>query len=139
MNDFFGLIYELGGLFYIDNFSEDLFDNNLYLPVGLTLFISGLVFMAAYYYLVNHPRFNRWYHWLFYIALVGIINFLVAYFITKNNLTIIYENEGNTLPYYGQFYTFSLINFIYTLLWCTVVSFIIRWGSRNCSTTPFPN
>jgi len=139
MNDLFAPFYEGWGLFYLNNFSDDLFNNKLYMPVGLTLLISGLVFMVVYYYVINHPRFNRWFHWIFYVLFLCLLNFIYAYFTTKNELSLIYENNGTPLPYSFEFYTFSLVNAFWVFLWAIILSFIIRWGSKNCSTTPIPN
>ncbi len=134
MNDFFAPLYEGWGLFYLNNFSDDLYNNQLYLPIGWTLLLSTLGLMAVYYYLINHPRFNRWYHWLLYVGLVGLINFAVAYFVSHDEINMLYEED----PYRAQYYTFGLVNLLYAFVFCTIFSYIIRWWSINCATTPVP-
>lgn len=134
MNDFFAPLYEGWGLFYLDTFSDDLYNNRLYIPVGWTLLLSTLILMAAYYYLINHPRFNRWYHWLLYTGIVAVINFAVAYFVSYNEINMLYEED----PYSTQYYTFGLVNFLYALIFSMLFSYIIRWWSINCATTPVP-
>lgn len=134
MNDFFAPIYEGWGAFYLDNFSDDLYNERLYIPIGWTLLLTALGLMAVYYYVINHPRFNRWFHWLIYVLIIGSINFAVAYFISYNEISILYEED----PYSSEYYTFSLVNFLWALAFCLLFSFGIRWWSTNSSTTPIP-
>lgn len=134
MNDFFAPLYEGWGLFYLNTFSDDLYNNQLYLPVGWTLLLSSLVSMAIFYYVINHPRFNRWYHWLLFTALIAVINFAVAYFTSYNEINLLYEED----PYNTQYYTFGLVNFLYTFIFSAIFSFALRWWSINSATTPIP-
>ncbi len=134
MNDFFAPLYEGWGLFYLNTFSDDLYNNQIYLPVGWTLLLSSLLSMAVFYYVINHPRFNRWYHWLLFTALIALINFAVAYFTSHNEINLLYEED----PYNTQYYTFGLVNFLYTFIFSAICSFVIRWWSINSATTPIP-
>lgn len=134
MNDVFAPLYEGWGLFYLDTFSDDMYNNRLYLPVGWTLLLSTAALMAVYYHVINHPRFNRWYHWLLFVGIVAIINFAVAYFVSYNEMKLLYEED----PYSTQYYTFGLVNFLYAFVFSTIFSYILRWWSINCATTPVP-
>lgn len=134
MNDLFAPLYEGWGLFYLDNFSDDLYNSSLYIPIGLTLVLSAAALMAVYYYVINHPRFNRWYHWLLYAVIIGAINFGVAYYISYQTISELYEQD----PYQSQYYTFGLVNFLYALVFSFLFSYILRWWSINCATTPIP-
>ena len=134
MNDLLAPLYEGWGLFYLDNFSDDLYNNHLYIPVGLTLILSSLVLVGVYYYVINHPRFNRWFHWLGYVAVIGVINFGVAYYTSYDTISRLYEQD----PYQTQYYTFGLVNFLYALLFSLLFSYLLRWWSINCATTPIP-
>lgn len=134
MNDFFAPLYEGWGLFYLNTFSDDLYNNQLYLPVGWTLLLSSLASTAIFYYVINHPRFNRWYHWLLFTGLIAVVNFLVAYFTSYNEINLLYEEN----PYNTQYYTFGLVNFLYTFIFSALFSFGLRWWSINSATTPIP-
>ena len=134
MNDLLAPLYEGWGLFYLDNFSDDLYNNRLYIPIGLTLLLSSAALMGVFYYVINHPRFNRWYHWLFYVFLIGALNFGVAYYISYTTLSQLYEQD----PYQSQYYTFALVNFLYTLVFSFLFSYLLRWWSVNAATTPIP-
>ena len=134
MNDLLAPLYEGWGLFYLDNFSDDLYNNRLYIPIGLTLLLSSVALMGIFYYVINHPRFNRWYHWLFYVMLIGALNFGVAYYISYTTLSQLYEQD----PYQSQYYTFALVNFLYAVVFSFLFSYLLRWWSVNAATTPIP-
>ena len=134
MNDLFAPLYEGWGLFYLDNFSDDVYNSRLYIPIGLTLMLSSLALVGVYYYVINHPRFNRWFHWLIYVGAIGVINFGIAYYMSYSTISELYERD----PYQAQYYTFGLVNFLYALVFSLLFSYAIRWWSINCSTTPIP-
>jgi len=139
MNDFFAALYELGDAFNLGNFSMELYVNKLYIPVGISLFLSVILLLVIFYYLIDHPRFNKWPHWLLYVAIICILNFGLAFFFTYSELSLIYQIQNTPLPYWADFWIFSLINFLYAFLLSIAVSLMIRWWSRNCSTCPIPN
>ena len=126
MNDFFATIYELGSVFYLGDFSDVVYDNNLYMPVGIVLSISSLVGMLIYYYIINHPRYARWYHWLGCAATVGVINAGYAYWTILSKLEIIYAEVDETVPFSTEFFSFSVVDFLWTLIFCLVVTMLIN-------------
>lgn len=137
MNDFFANWYELLGSF--EGFSDDMFYNSLYLPIGLCMVLIPIVFLTLYYYVLNSAKYNRWWHWLLLVVVLCVVNFGISYLVSYRNIMNIYI-DMNSEPSYtlGTYcFSFSLIN----LLWCFVVSFIwsliIKWGSNNCRRTPF--
>ena len=137
MNDFFANWYELLGSF--EGFSDDMFYNSLYLPIGLCVVLIPIVFLTLYYYVLNSAKYNRWWHWLLLVVVLCVVNFGISYLVSYRNIMNIYI-DMNSEPSYtlGTYcFSFSLIN----LLWCFVVSFIwsliIKWGSNNCRRTPF--
>lgn len=139
MNEFFAGLYELGGALYLGNFSLELYVNKLYVPVGLTLIISVFLSLLVFYYLIDHPRFNKWTHWLLFVGIVSVLNFGVAFFFSYSELSLIYQLQGTQLPYWADFWIFSLINMLYSLLLAVILSYLVRWWSINCSTCPIPN
>ena len=139
MNDFFAALYEAGSAFNLGNFSLELYTNKLYLPVGISLFLSVILLSLIFYYVIDHPRFNKWTHWLLYTAGVCFLNFGLAFYFTYSELDLIYSTNGTVLPYWSEFWIFSLINLLYAFLLSIIVSLAVRWWSRNCSTCPIPN
>ncbi|MDR1848014.1 MAG: hypothetical protein LBR17_07880 [Bacteroidales bacterium] len=137
MNDFFASWYEL--LAYFEGFSNDMYDNQIYLSIGLCMTLIPIAVLAIYYYAVNSVKFNRWWHWLLLVVVLCAANFGIAYSISYNSILDIYESQ-NASPEYSlstDCLSFSLVN----MLWCFAVSFvwsiIIKWGSSNCRRTPF--
>lgn len=139
MNDFFAFLYEAGQAFHLGDFSFQLFTRMLYVPVGLILIISVFIGMLVFYYLIDHPRFNKLTHWLLYVFIISIINFAAAFYITYVDLDILYTRSDMELPFWSEFWIFSTINLAYSLILSVIVSFAIRWWSNNCSTCPIPN
>ena len=82
MNEFFAGIYEL--LYYGDAFSNDLFSENIYFLMGIFNLITALLFVLAFYYLINRPSFSRWYHWLLIMLLGALLNFMIAFLLSNN-------------------------------------------------------
>lgn len=126
MNDFFAMIYEAGDLFYMNEFSNDLYNYSLYIPVGLTLIISSIIGLVLYYYVIDNPRFAKWWHWLFWVLIFCVINFAVGYYLTYTELDIKYAEMEMQLPYSSEFLTFSLENALYTFFFCFGASFLIK-------------
>ncbi|MDR1898087.1 MAG: hypothetical protein LBR10_15000 [Prevotellaceae bacterium] len=137
MNDFFARIYELGNVFFMEGFSEDLYDNSLYLPVGLVMLISSFIGMLIYYYAIPNPKYDRWYHWFGLIALIAVINAVYAYWTVGSELDIIYAQADSVVPYSIEFFNFATVDFLWTLIACFAVSMIIKWKSKNFRKTPF--
>lgn len=137
MNNFFANWYELLGFF--EGFSDDMFDNSLYLPIGLCMVLIPIVFLTLYYYVLNSARFNKWWHWLLLVVVLCVVNFGISYLVSYRNILNVYT-DMNSEPSYALgtcCFSFSIIN----VLWCFVVSFIwsliIKWGSSSCRRTPF--
>lgn len=137
MNEAFASLYEGWGIFWLGNFSNDLYNNNIYMPVGLILLGSTLVWMAIYYYLIDHPSFAKWYHWLIWLLLLCTANFIVANSMSFTRLDALYAAQGKELPYYMEFSTFGFVNALWAFILGFVVSLMIKGKSVMCKRTPF--
>jgi hypothetical protein len=140
MNDFFATIYELGSLFYLGDFSEDLYDHNLYMSVGIVMLVSSLAGMLIYYYAIDSTRWgwDKWYKWLLFVVIVGIINVVYAYWTVLSKLEAVYAEVGEGIPFTDvDFFNFSTVDFLWTLIFCFVFSLLVKWKSVNCRKTPF--
>ncbi len=146
--DFFAPLYE--GLFigvYGDYLGQHLYgfdgegfnDPSLYIPCGFITYFTPLALVLLFYYLINSPRFNRWYHWLIFLALSAIICFAVSYGWVYADYDQGYMAES--IAQYiepGQLIAFGMVNALYGIILFVLFSFILRNWSANCSTTPFP-
>ena len=135
MNDFFANWYEL--LADLGNFSNDMYSNDLYITIGLCMLLIPIALLTLYYYAVNSVKFSRWWHWLLLVVVLCAINFGIAYSVSYNELSYMYEQQNTTLPYEIEFLSFSLVNMLWTLVVAFVWSMLIKWGSKNCRRTPF--
>jgi hypothetical protein len=139
MNDFFATLYEAGSAFHLGDFSMELYTNKIYFLVGVSLFLSVILLSLVFYYVIDHPRFNKWTHWLLFTGIVCLLNFGLAFYFTYAALDVLYSTQGTEMPYGSEFWIFSLINLLYAFLLSILVSLAVRWWSRNCSTCPIPN
>jgi hypothetical protein len=131
MNEIFSPLYEF--FYYNVPFSDSVYDESIYAQLGLISFISSLFLVLTFYYWIKRPRFSRWYHWSLILGINFIINIALGFVIPRNkfiSLGLDYENE---------FYFFSLINGIISVLFFVVFSFSLRWWSINAKGTPIPN
>lgn len=147
MSDFFGKIYELFsrmGFFgsplemYLHGYDCEMMDYSgtpLFGTFGSIMLILALLSAVLFYYVIDHPRFNKLWHWLLVMAILGLILFVVPWFWLDSHLTtgrICADLVVNISDITG----FSLVNTLLGVLFFTAISFIIRNGSRNGSCTP---
>lgn len=84
LNEFYAIIFEWGGLAYRGVFSDDLYFERLYGPIGLITTISSLLLILAFYFIINRPKFSRLQHWLVMLLINFVIAFLAGLFIPQN-------------------------------------------------------
>lgn len=138
MEGFIANLYELWGLTYLGNFSTDMFNNKFYLPIFIIMLVAVVVANLVFYYLVNHPRINRWYHWLLFNLGTGIINFVVTWVVSHDKMISFYAMQGMESPHdWTNYFILSLMAFLWSFIFYFLFSFVIKWGSRNCKHTPF--
>jgi len=112
--------------------------SNLFSVVGIVTLAIVLVACVTYYYVLNHPRQNRWWKWLlFWLLPVAILNFFIAFGITLTD--VIADNiSSDLLPItWLNCLGFGFTNFIISALLFVINSFFIKWGSQNCKYSPF--
>lgn len=138
IQDFIANIYELWGAAYFEGFSDDMYDINVYFPIFLWMIISVAVVAFAYYYIINHPRWNRWWHWMIFNVVTSLFNFGIGWGISRGNLYDLYHAQNMDLPYYSmtEFFPFASICFGWTFVMFFIFSMIIKWGSSQCKHSP---
>ena len=133
MNNFFANLYEI--ITGQNDLSNLLFqDEGVYITVGFLMPLMALIGTVVYYYVINHPSFNRWYHWLLMMVVICLINFGIAYAMADG---IVFNTHGTVEGFIPQITTFGLTNVIWTLVAFIVFSFCIKWKSRNAKYSPF--
>jgi len=162
MEEFLGKIYCWFDSLFGQNLAQHLWGYNcltevydgkiLFNSIGLITVIITLVFVLLYYYLpipgLNHPRSNRWWNWLIILLVAGVINLFIGYAWTLHDF--LSGNIGDCLMYTrdatgnivsqlitkGDCWIFGMTNFIVSMLFFVLFSFIFKWKSRNCKHSP---
>jgi hypothetical protein len=93
--------------------------------LGYIAIISSILSVVIFYYIINHPRFNRWWSWFIVCGINAILNLIIG------------KNEGEYSIENGI--AFGIANAIVASAFFIIFSFCLRWWSRNCSTCPYPN
>lgn len=138
MEGFIANLYELWGLTNLGNFSNDMFNNGFYLPIFIIMVATVVFVNIVFYYIVNHPRINRGYHWLLFNLGIGVVNFVVTWVVSYNKIYNFYAMQGMQSPYdWTNYLILSLIALLWSFVFYFLFSFIMKWGSRNCKHTPF--
>ncbi len=141
MNNFFAKIYELTIDAYGYNLTEYLYGNgegmSTYVLFGLIQIGISLSTVLIFYYIMNRPDFNRWYNW----ALIGFANIILQFGFVVLYLNIQLQNGVLVVDGVGlyEITMFSLTAIVpVALIQYIIFSFMLRWWSTNCSTTPYP-
>lgn len=157
MEDILGNIYCFFEGLFGENLAEHLWGydcdtqsyvTNAFNQIGIINLIITLFFAILFYYIINHPRFNRWWSWLIILGIAGIINLFIGYGWTANDyysgnisdcLMYVRDPEGNIISqliFPADCWMFGVTNMIVSFLLFSVISFTIKWWSRNCKHSP---
>lgn len=121
---------------------------NLYNIIGIRAAVISFGILFFYYYILNHTRFCRWWSWLIILFVNGIVNLFIGYAWTVSNLldgkipdVLVHARDENgqivaTLITELNCWGFGIANFIVATLFSILITFIIKWGSRNCKHSP---
>ncbi len=98
----------------------------------------AIVAFLLFYYVINSPRFNRWWSWL--IVLLVSMGLAYGYGFQVINVDIVNNDIAPSLA--SQIGRSNAILFgIYNSVFCGLVFFILseafRWWSRNCKHAPW--
>jgi hypothetical protein len=159
MEDFFGTIYSLFDALFGQNLAEYLWgyncetqsysNANLFNHVGLVTLGISLGTVVIYYYVINHPRFNRWWSWSIMLGLTTVIGFVVGFCKTLTDyqngyigdcLMYTRDEEGNivsTLISESDCWGFGGSNLFVAAIFFFIFSLIAKLFSRNCKYSPF--
>ena len=130
LNEFFASLYET--LFYTNDFSGDLFNENLYTIIGLVMVVTSLLIPVLYYKIIDTVKFSKISIWLVFLSLSVIFNFLFCYMYSYNYLSALGLDYSS-----GEYLSFSFINAFYSLLVGFLFSLILKNFSTNCKKVPF--
>lgn len=122
---------------------------NLFFTMGLVTLVISLAVALIYYYVINHPNFNRWFHWLIVGIVNSIICFCYGFYILDSELksgnisdSLLYvrDEEGEIIQSLidsGDCWLLGLANLIVGFCFFFICSMIVKWWSGNAKTSPF--
>jgi hypothetical protein len=119
-------------LYYEREFSNEMYNQNLYFVVAIVTAIIAWVAAGIFYYAINSVSFSRWYHWLTVLGVAVVLSAVVNY-IYPNNIF-----SGDGLDFSAQLFSFCVVNVAVEAVLFIVASFSMRWWSSNCRHTPIP-
>lgn len=115
----------------------DYSNQSIYSMVFLSLFIVNALIIVNYYYgLLNRIPFNRFFWWFINVLLGSVILFFIAFLYSNNDFVT------------GNYYTklsistsdcvgFGLTSAIFSILWCCILTVLIKWNSSVNKKVPF--
>ena len=146
--DFFSLFYQLNvygqDLFYHlkgwDNGMQDFVAaNNQFPTIWLVTFFSALLVFVVYYYILNHPRLNKVWHWLIAMVVLAICIFIWSRSLVISDITgvslhpidpALNVSADNALM-------FGVYNAVLSAIFFLFFSIVGRFGSKNCKNSPW--
>lgn len=138
MDGFVANLFEFWGGFYLGDFSNDMYQNGYYLPIFFIILIISFFSVILFYYGINHPRYNRWWHWLLHNVCTGVIISIFTALYSSDAIIGYYAENGMESPYsWTNYFTLSLISFFWSLIIFFIFSFMFKWWSINCKHSPF--
>lgn len=119
-------------LYYDTEFSNEMYNNHLYMPNALITVLVAWGVSGLFYYVVNSVSFSRWYHWLTMLAAAMLVTAVAGYSYTTGVM------EKMQIDFSVQAFHFALYEALVEAVLFVVASFAMRWWSTNCRHTPFP-
>ena len=158
MGNFFGNIYYLFVGMFGQHLSDYLwgFDCQtqgydaavVYLPIGIVMAVVAVSFSLVYYFAINHPRLNKWRHWLIGgFAVLGInlliggiwVDYHLQNGMIPDCLVQTAQPDGTVITNITSFdcWMFGLANGIIAFILYALLSIIVKRWSHNCRHTPW--
>lgn len=116
--------------------------NNQFVMYGFIALGIALAVMLIYYYVINNPRFIKWWHWLLMLVLVGLSNLFIGAVMALNDLNA--GNIGDCLIngenggiFNSNCWMFGLANFFVSAIFFIIFSISFKWWSTAGKRTPF--
>lgn len=142
MDGFFANMYELFGLLLLGpngQFSQDMYQNGIYNPIAIWMFITVALFVVLYYFVINHARLSKARWWILWGGIVSLINFGIAWWIADEQLFLLYDSMQMAMPYGAMtaFFPFCCIVFFWAFFYYLLLSVVVKRFSVNGRHTPW--
>lgn len=112
-----------------------------YITPALVIIVSSIIAVCLYYFVINHPRFNKVWHWLLFMVLPFTATLLLnryfglSFYLSLDSIDIECMEEFAD----SVFWMFGLASAFMSCVCYIFFSFLINLFrlSRNCKCTPF--
>lgn len=120
---------------YVSGFSSN---TNLLTPIGFVMIGISLIIAVLYYYIVSKPKLSLWWGWAIFLGINFVINFLVGWQWLGQHLKDNWPNSEYVVDAeIENVLLFGLANALISIIAYFIISLIIKWGSKDCSHSPF--
>ncbi len=140
---------------------KDLTQTNFLFAIGLSVFLLTAIVNLMFYF-IPHVSFSRWYHWLLTMVVVSVLSGVIGWGIAYGQMAnmpdyvlygvnqVVADGDGNNcdslvaiagaVPVIrnSNFIMFGLANVIISFTLFFIMTFVVRWFSKQCRLTPFP-
>lgn len=121
-----------------------------YNSIGIYTLVISLIIMFLYYYVINHPRFCKWWSWLIMAGINSVIALFVGYYCVLSDeqagkipdkLMYLRDDSGQVVQQLifipEDCWGFGLSNMIMAFIFFLVFSFLFHWWSSVAKYSPF--
>ncbi|MFV0223153.1 hypothetical protein OBK16_11990 [Empedobacter falsenii] len=130
LNEFFASIYET--FHYSNEFSGDLYNENIYQLLGVVLLLSSILIPFFYYKIIDKVHLAKIFIWGIIVLIAVVFNFAFAYIYPSNLLV------GLGMEYDSNDYlSLAIVNAILALILTIIFSLIFKNISTNTKKIPF--
>lgn len=121
-----------------------------YNTIGIYTLVVSFIIMILYYYVIDHPRFCKWWSWLIMAVINSIISLFLGYYLILSDynagkipdeLLYLRDETGEisqmliSIP--SECWSFGISNMIMAFIFFVIVSFLFHWWSRVAKYSPF--
>ena len=118
-------------------------ENNQFVNLGIYTLLCSTLCVILFYYIINHPRFNRLWSWVIMLIIVFAVSVIIGYDLAYTDLNngaipncFLVNENGEYLIKESHCWYLGVANGILSVVAAITLSFTIKWGSRNCKNTP---
>lgn len=113
--------------------------NNQFPTIWLVTFFSALLVFVVYYYILNHPRFNKVWHWLITMAVLAIGIFIWSRGLVMSDIdgVSLHPVDPALNVSADNALMFGVYNAVLSAIFFLFFSIAGRFGSKNCKNSPW--
>ena len=113
--------------------------NNQFPTIWLVTFFSALLVFVVYYYILNHPRFNKVWHWLITLGALAVGIFIWSRGLVMSDIAGVSSHPVDPALNVSNdnALMIGVYNAVLSSIFFLFFSIIGRFGSKNCKNSPW--